>query len=124
MANVKTILDTRRAKSDGTFNIIFRITHLRKIYTINAGVSISKSMWNFKNNLVREGHPNSKLLNIKLHEKHYKIQHELLLLDDNFTSDGLKRMLSGESEDVTDTFNVFSNKIIQQRMEEGRAGNA
>jgi len=63
MANVKTTLDTRRAKSDDTFNIIFRITHLRKVHTINAGVSISKSMWNFKNSLVKEVHPNSLLVN-------------------------------------------------------------
>ena len=45
MANVKTILDTRRAKSDGTFNVIFRITHFKKIYTINSGVSVYDMYW-------------------------------------------------------------------------------
>ena len=30
MANIKTILDTRRAKSDGTFNIILELRTLRK----------------------------------------------------------------------------------------------
>jgi len=124
MANVKTTLDTRRVKSDGKFNIIFRITHQRKIHTINSGVSLLKSMWNAKTNMISDAHPNSKLINIKLHEKHYKIQHALLLLDDNFTIDRLKKMLCSESEDTTVTFNVFSNKIIQQMMEEGRTGNA
>ncbi len=124
MANVKTTLDTRRAKSDGKFNIIFRITHQRKIHTINSGVSLLKSMWNAKKNMISDAHPNSKLINIKLQENHYKIQHALLLLDDNFTIYRLKRMLCSESEDTTDTFNVFSNKIIQQMMEEGRTGNA
>jgi len=39
MANIKTLLDLRRAKSDGTFNIIFRITDYNKVYTINSGVA-------------------------------------------------------------------------------------
>ena len=41
MANVKTKLDRRRVKSDGTFNLIFKITHCRKVYTINTGISLS-----------------------------------------------------------------------------------
>jgi hypothetical protein len=42
MANIKTLLDLRRAKSDGTFNIIFRIIDFKKVYTIHSGVSISQ----------------------------------------------------------------------------------
>ena len=33
MANIKMLLDLRRAKSDGTFNIIFRITDIKKVYS-------------------------------------------------------------------------------------------
>ena len=40
MANIKTLLDLRRAKTDGTFNIIFRITDHKKVYTINSGVAL------------------------------------------------------------------------------------
>jgi hypothetical protein len=41
MATLKTLLDKRRAKSDGCFNIIFRVTHERKVYTLNSGISIT-----------------------------------------------------------------------------------
>ena len=66
MATVITNLDTRRSKSDGTFNIIFRISHLRKVYTINSGISIHEMYWDSSFRRVNKAHPNSKLLNIKL----------------------------------------------------------
>lgn len=46
MASLKLLLDTRRVKGDGTYNIIFRITHLRKVYTINSGISLEGKYWN------------------------------------------------------------------------------
>ena len=46
MATIKVLLDLRRAKSDGSFNIIFRITNLKKVYTINPGISLQKYFWN------------------------------------------------------------------------------
>lgn len=123
MANVKTTLDTRRAKSDGTYNIIYRITHHKKVYTINSGYSVPESLWN--NNEVSKLHPNAKLINIKLFEGHYKVQHALLLLEDQFTVEKLKRMLEGKPmHEALETFEVFANKIIRQMMEANRTGNA
>lgn len=49
MANVKTTLDNRRIKSDGTYNIIYRITHYKKVYTITSNISISEIFWNSAN---------------------------------------------------------------------------
>jgi len=57
MANVKLLLDQRRAKSDGTFNIIFRITDCKKVCTINSGVSIDEKCWNEKKVLIDKCHP-------------------------------------------------------------------
>ncbi len=57
MANIKTLLDIRRAKSDGTFNIIFRITDCKKVYTINSGVSLTLQYWDEKKGLVRKANP-------------------------------------------------------------------
>ena len=37
MANVKTILDTRRTKSNGTYNIIFKATKRKSIYIDTTG---------------------------------------------------------------------------------------
>ncbi len=37
MANVKTILDTRRTKSNGTYNIIFKAAKRKSIYIDTTG---------------------------------------------------------------------------------------
>ena len=58
MASVKTTLDTRRIKSDGTYNIIYRITYQRKVYTINSGTSILKEYWDNQKAEVNSKHPN------------------------------------------------------------------
>jgi integrase/recombinase XerD len=125
MSNIRLLMDTRRAKSDGTFNIICRITHFKKVYTINSGVSLQLLFWNDKKMEVAKTHPNSKLLNIKLSKHYFKIQQALLMLDDDFTIEKLKAVINGKSIcDLPDTFQVFADKIIQQMMEVKRTGNA
>ena len=71
MANLKVLLYTRRVKSDGTFNIIFRITHLRKFYTINSGVSLEEHFWNKQNSEVFKSHSNANLINLKLNKDYF-----------------------------------------------------
>ncbi|NBW28749.1 MAG: hypothetical protein EBR38_09325 [Flavobacteriaceae bacterium] len=125
MANIKTLLDLRRAKSDGTFNIIFRITDHKKVYTINSGVSLGEHFWDEKKGQVRKIYPNAKLLNIKLSKHFFKIEQALLLLDDEFSIDKLKAMLSGKPQvEAPETFQMFADKVIQQMMEANRVGNA
>ena len=125
MANIKTLLDLRRAKSDGTFNIIFRITHNRKVFTINSGVSIQQHYWDERKGQVAKEYPNAKLLNIKLSKHYFKIEQAVLSLDDEFSIEKLKAMLSGKSQiEAPETFQVFADKIIQQMMEANRVGNA
>jgi integrase/recombinase XerD len=125
MANIKTLLDLRRAKSDGTFNIIFRITDHKKVYTINSGVSLGEHFWDEKKGQVRKIYPNAKLLNIKLSKHFFKIEQAILLLDDEFSIEKLKAMLSGKPlDEAPETFQVFSNRIIQQMIEANRVGNA
>ena len=125
MANIKTLLDLRRAKSDGTFNIIFRITDYNKVYTINSGVSLPKHYWDERKGQVDKTHPNAKLLNIKLSKHFFKIEQAVLSLDDEFSIDKLKAILSGKPQvEAPETFQVFADKIIQQMMEANRVGNA
>ncbi len=125
MANVKTILDLRRAKSDGTFNIIFRITDCKKVYTINSGVSLKKNYWDGKNGQVVKAHPNSKLLNIKISKHYFKIEQAVLFLDVEFSIVKLKAILSGKPQvEAPETFQLFASKIIQQMTEANRVGNA
>ena len=125
MATVKTTLDTRRPKSDGTFNIIFRITHQRRVHTINSGISIAKSMWNAKKNTISAAHPNSTLLNIQLNEQYYKIQRILLELGEEFAIYRLRGMLEGKTKPQTSkTFQMFAQELIDNMMEVRRTGNA
>ena len=125
MANIKTLLDLRRAKSDGTFNIIFRITDYKKVFTINSGVSLQHNYWDEKKGQVGKAHPNSKLLNIKLSKHYFKIEQAVLSLDDEFSIEKLKAMLSGKPQvEAPDTFKVFADKIILQMIEANRVGNA
>ena len=125
MANIKTLLDLRRAKTDGTFNIIFRITDHKKVYTINSGVALEEHFWDEKIGQVGKIHPNAKLLNIKLSKHYFKIEQAVLSLDDEFSIEKLKTILSGKPlDEVPETFQVFSNRIIQQMIEANRLGNA
>ena len=125
MANIKTLLDLRRAKSDGTFNIIFRIIDFKKVYTINSGVSLQQNYWDERKGQVAKEYPNAKLLNIKLSKHFFKIEQAVLSLDDEFSIEKLKAMLSGKPQgEASETFQVFADKIIQQMMEANRVGNA
>jgi len=125
MANIKTLLDLRRAKSDGTFNIIFRIIDFKKVYTINSGVSLQHQYWDERKGQVAKEYPNAKLLNIKLSKHFFKIEQAVLSLDDEFSIEKLKAMLSGMPQgEAPETFQVFADKIIQQMMEANRVGNA
>jgi integrase len=125
MANIKTLLDLRRAKSDGTFNIIFRITDCKKVYTINSGLSLPKHYWDDRKGQVGKTYPNAKLLNIKLSKHFFKIEQAVLSFDDEFSIERLKAILSGKPlVDAPETFQVFADKIIQQMIEANRVGNA
>jgi hypothetical protein len=125
MANIKVLLDQRRAKSDGTFNVVFRITNNRKVYSINSGVSLQPIYWNQKKMLIDKTHPNSKLLNIKLSKAFFKIEQCVLTLDNEFSIDKFRELISDKPKKETEkTFEVFSNNLIQQMMEVNRVGNA
>lgn len=125
MANIKTLLDLRRAKSDGTFNIIIRIIDCKKVYTINSGVSLQQHYWDERKGQVGKTHPNAKLLNIKLSKHFFKIEQAVLSLDNEFSIERLKVILSGKPQvEAPETFQVFADKIIRQMMEANRVGNA
>lgn len=125
MASLKLLLDTRRAKSDETFNIIFRITHLREVYTINSGISLEEKFWNHQSSEVFKEHPNSKLINLKLNKDYFLIQDAILRLEDDFTIEKVRNLFKGEKPiNETTTFKVLADKLISQMFESKRTGNA
>lgn len=125
MATLKTLLDTRRAKSDGSFNIIFRITHNRKTCTLNSGVSTLEQYWNDKKSEIYKLHPNSSLLNLKISKQYFKLQQVMLTLDDNFSMSEFKTLISDKPQSTSQTtFKAFAEQLITQMTEVGRTGNA
>lgn len=125
MANLKILLDIRRAKCNGTFNVIFRITNCRKVYTINSGISLESKFWNSQNSEVTKLHPNAKLINLKLNKDYFILQDAILRFDDDFSIEKLRNRLNGkELSNETSTFKVFADRIITQMFESNRVGNA
>lgn len=125
MANAKIIMDTRREKSDGSFNVAIRVTHYKKVYTINSGVSVIEKYWNEKNSEVTKVHPNSQLLNLKVSKNFYLIQQAILKLEDDFSIQNLRNLIDGKpKEEKTTTFKSFADELITQMMETSKTGNA
>ena len=124
MANVKITLDTRRIKSDGTYNIIYRITHYKKVYTINSGVSILEQYWHSEHSEITKQHPNFKLLNLKLLKGYFKIEKAILTLDEEFSIEQLRNIVKGNAINSSKSFKSFAQELIKQMIDEGRTGNA
>jgi site-specific recombinase XerD len=125
MATLRTLLDTRRAKSDGSFNIIFRITHNRNNYSVNSGVSALGHQWNNKKSEINKLHPNANLLNLKIIQQYFKIQKVILQLDDEFSMEKLRFMIDDNpNKHLNITFKSFANKLITQMIETNKIGNA
>jgi site-specific recombinase XerD len=125
MVNLKALLDKRRQKSDGSFNIIFRITHNRKVYTLNSGFQTTELHWNDKRNEIDKSHPNAKILNLKITQQYFKIQQAILQLDDEFSMEQLRFMIDDNpKKPLNTTFKTFSDKLISQMIEVNRTGNA
>lgn len=124
MANVKTTLDTRRIKSDGTYNIIYRITHYKKVYTINSGASILEYYWDSDNSKVKTDYPNAKLLNLKLLKDYVNIERTILMLDDDFTIEKLRNIIKGEAPNSSKSFKKFAQDLINKMLATNNTGNA
>jgi integrase/recombinase XerD len=72
MVTYKVLLDTRRAKADGTYAVQIRITSNRVSTTSNTGVFIEESYWNEAQLNVHATHPNAQLLNRKITESYLR----------------------------------------------------
>ncbi|MFK2819038.1 Arm DNA-binding domain-containing protein [Flavobacteriaceae sp. LMIT009] len=113
MATVKTTLDTRRLKADGTYNIIYKIRHQKKVHTINSGTSILEHHWDREHSRIFKEHPNSKLLNLKLLKDYFKIEKAILTLDDDFTIEALRNIIKENSPNSSQSFKMFAQKLIE-----------
>lgn len=125
MVQLNLLLDNRRAKSDGTYPIIFRIIQFKTVYTISSGISISKIHWDDKKRQVSHDCPNASRLNLKLTKRHVEIQSAILQLEDDFTIEGLKELLDENYKPISQTtFKTFADELIAQMYSVKRTGNA
>lgn len=130
MVTYKILLDTRRAKSDGTYAVTIRITCNRKSSTFNTGVFIQDTFWIEDKSIISSSHPNGNLLNKKVTEEYLKVQKAVIELEaeDSFNFDTLKdRLKDGHKlPTVTKsiTFKSFSDQLVTDMLAINKTGNA
>lgn len=125
MVQLKLVLDTRRAKADSTFSILFRITNIKKVYTIQSGISIPLEFWNESKREIKKDYPNASIINLKLSKKYYEIQAAILKLEHQFTIDDLKELINPKPKVIADvTFKSFADKLIKDMLAIKKTGNA
>jgi site-specific recombinase XerD len=126
MVHVRTLLDTRRARFDGSFNIIYRITHYKKVYTLSSGITVHINHWNSNSSEIERIHPNAARLNLKLSKRFFEIQRAILELEDHFSIEELKALLDGKPKQVQEliTFKSFTDKLIKEMHQVNKSGNA
>lgn len=126
MATTKLVLDQRRIKQDGTYPLLIRVTHQRKILPIQLGVSIPKSDWNSKSSTIKPSCPLYKDIYDLINESEYRIQKAIIALEkrpNSYRVSDIKSLLS--SENLKDmSFKQYAERCINQMKVSGRVGNA
>lgn len=128
--SIKITLDTRRAKSDGTYPLILRLTHKRKTTSIKTGIYLKKEDWDEKNLEVKKsykGATNVMRLNNEIQKKKAEALDGLLKLEEKSKQTPLaitdvKQHLdaSGQSHSFYD----FGEKLIKELFKAERVGTA
>jgi integrase/recombinase XerD len=130
MVTYKVLLDTRRAKSDGTYSVQIRITYNRKSRTVNTGVFVKETFWDHNQAKVLNTHSNAALLNKKTTEFYLKVQKAVLELEDqdSFDLDMLKERLSEgyitPKAKAIQGFKEFADQLVASMFEANETGNA
>jgi integrase len=127
MATLKLILDTRRKKTNGSYPVAFRLTHLTKSTTIPTTLSLEKSDWDNKKQRVRKSNPAADSLNNELTKLKCAYQEGLMKTDSIQSLDvtALKNTLTGKEESVLKMdFFGFARNEIDSLMVTNKVGNA
>lgn len=125
------VLDDRRAKSNGTYPIIIRVTHNRRTAAFPVGISVKKEHWDEHNSTLLKSHPNYKSLHTAINNAYHKVQKstEGLLDNQQFTLKALKEKIRVQpviEVEVTKplTFNEYANQLINDLYQNNKVGNA
>ncbi len=128
--NIKLSLDTRRAKMDGSYPLILRLTHNSKTTSISLGKSVGNQFWDDKKGLVKKNYGGvssvSRFNNQLLKEKAKAMDvinalaenNELAFLSVAQIKDRIVNYKTYQS------FFEFGNQCIQDLKQSSRIGNA
>ncbi len=124
--NVKISLDTRRAKKDGSYPLILRLSHNRKTIPISLGYSIPENDWDEKRGKVKKsynGTTNIARLNNHIQKEKAKALDVITQLQDSNelqkrTIKNIKDRILNKSSNYT--FIKFTEEIINELEGSGR----
>lgn len=127
MATLKLVLDTRNKKANGTYPLVFRLTHNTKSTSIPTQLSVGSAEWDKLKQRVRKTNPNSETFNHELGKSRLKLQERLLEIEDADVLDVTTikhRILCKQELHGTLDFFAFSDREIRALRETNRVGNA
>jgi integrase/recombinase XerD len=123
MATLKLALDTRRAKKDGTFPLVFRIGAAGKSAYIQTGIYIPENQFDTSKNLIKD----DEALNLQLMklEASYRNRYYLYVLENKNNEDvnDLKNFLVNKLPDEL-TIQEFWSEHVDTLIKAGRNGGA
>ncbi|MDB5288438.1 MAG: hypothetical protein JWR05_3387 [Mucilaginibacter sp.] len=128
MVSYKLALDERRAKQDGTFPLVVRVTYNRKVLAFQTGVFLLPEHWNKNLLQVSKANANWSGLNHKIATYYTLIQKAIISLEVNnsFSFDELKAMVNPKPVVVKKliTFKEYSQSVIDNMITVKRSGGA
>jgi integrase/recombinase XerD len=128
--SVKVSLDTRRAKTDGTYPLILRLTHKRKTTSIKTGIHLKKEDWDENSLQVKKsykGTTNVTRLNNEIQKKKAEALDSILKLGERAKKVPLS--VTGVKQHIDPTFSsqsfyTYSGKLIKDLINAERIGTA
>lgn len=124
MVHLKTILDTRKIKGDGTFSLYYRITDNKKVSYLHTGFSIALEQWDENKQQVKKSQKNAQLINASISKRFFELQKAIIELDNEgiFSLERLKDSLSSQYKNLT--LREFADDLIKGMFAKNKTGNA
>ncbi|MCP9750378.1 site-specific integrase [Ferruginibacter sp. HRS2-29] len=128
--SIKISLDTRRQKSDGTYPLIFRLTHNRKTTSLKTGISLKKEDWDEKGLVVKKsykGTANVTRLNNEIQKKKAEALDKILKIEAKPSSiplslKDIKTEIDPETKSLS--FYDFGDELVVDLIKAERIGTA
>lgn len=128
MIKLNLVLDKRRAKRDGTFPLVLRVSCNRQVRDIPTGFSSSLNYWDAKSSRLLKTHPQFSYLDTKLREQ--ELEYLRKILEFEKAQHGpveiqvLKEYLCNKQDVIPATVKSFWQLEIDTLIKNNRAGNA